>query len=83
MIGPPETSWAPRGGLAKTPVLLTNGDHDDWVPLERVRKTAEVFTAMGAAVDCQVYPGRAHEICDDEVVRARAILARLSESKLE
>lgn len=79
--GPPGCAWA-HGlgldgsglGLEGTPVLLSNGDHDDWVPWSRVEETAAVFRAMGADVTLRCYPGRAHLVSDDEIREARAIL---------
>lgn len=72
--GPPGSAWADDGDLDGTPVLLSNGDHDDWVPWSRVEETAAVFRAMGADVTLRLYPGRAHEVSDDEIREARTIL---------
>jgi len=75
--GPLGTSFAPTGALRGTPVLLTNGDRDGWVPLERSEQTAALFTAMGASVELRVYPGRAHLVSEEELALARPLLARL------
>ncbi|NKJ49034.1 hypothetical protein CIC12_20300 [Burkholderia sp. SG-MS1] len=77
LIGPQGTSWGCDGNLASTPVFLGNGDMDPWVPLWRTRETAEVFRSMGGAVVERTYPGRGHEVCDDEVAVARDILANV------
>jgi predicted esterase len=77
LIGPPETTWEPSGGLAGTPVLFATSDADKWVPLERVKKTAEVFRSMRAEVDLRVYPGRSHRVSDEEIEATRGLLARL------
>jgi phospholipase/carboxylesterase len=77
LIGPPGTTWATTGDLARTPVLLATSDVDAWVPLERVHESAAVFRAMGAAVDLRVYEGMEHVVSDDEIAAARALLAPL------
>ncbi|HTI67728.1 MAG TPA: alpha/beta hydrolase [Caulobacteraceae bacterium] len=76
LIGPPGTEWPAPGDLARTPVLLSNGDADPWVPWPRVETTARRFEAANAEVDLRLYPGRAHEVCDDEIAVGRAILDR-------
>jgi predicted esterase len=77
LIGPPETTWESSGNLSGTPVLFTTGDADDWVPLERVRETAEVFRKMRAEVDLRVYPGRGHAVSVDEMEATKSLLAGL------
>lgn len=75
LVGPEGSEWpTPAQALAGTSVLMTNGDTDPWVPLERTRASADVLRAMGASVDERVYGGRAHEIVEDEIVAVRAIL---------
>lgn len=75
LIGPEGTGWlAPADSLAGTPMLMTNGDSDPWVPLARTRTTADVFRAMGASVAERVYPSRAHEVNVDEVAAVRMFL---------
>lgn len=77
LIGPEETVWALTGTLADTPVLLANSDVDVWVPLSRTKETLEVFRAMGAAVQLQVYPGMEHEVNDEEIALGRALIEPL------
>ena len=72
--GPPGTVWTDGPGLDGTPVLLSNGDHDDWVPWSRVEETAAAFQRMGADVTLRLYPGRDHLVSDDEIREAKAIL---------
>jgi len=74
LIGPEETRWEPTGNLKGMPVFLSNGDEDPWVPLGRTRQTLEVFMAMGARVELKVYPGRSHEVSDDEIRISRTLL---------
>lgn len=79
LVGPPGTTWSDLGGrsLYGTPVLLAGSDGDALVPVSRVRETEVVLGAMGAAVDCLTYPGAEHVVSDDEIRRARPLLARL------
>jgi phospholipase/carboxylesterase len=74
LIGPPGTAWPARCRLRQTPVLLSGSEIDEWVPAWRSRETAEILAATGARVETVIYPDRPHDICDDEVVRARAML---------
>jgi phospholipase/carboxylesterase len=79
LIGPPGTIWRARARLPGVPVLLTGGDLDEWVPSARVRETAEVLAGLGAAVETVIYADRPHLVCEDEILRARALLnAQLS-----
>jgi predicted esterase len=75
LIGPEGTAWDRRGRLDETPVLLTAGDPDDWVPWSRMEETAAVFRAMGGRVSLTSYPGRDHLVCDDDIAAGRELLA--------
>jgi phospholipase/carboxylesterase len=77
LIGPPETTFSVSGSLDGTPALLATADPDAWVPVERVRQTAELFRAMNAEVDLRVYPGAGHLVTDDAARATQALLARL------
>ena len=84
LIGPPGTEWPPAGDLERTPVLFTNGDADPWVPWPRVQETARLFEAANAEVELRLYPGRDHEVVDDEIRLGRTILDRaLDRAKAE
>ena len=77
LIGPPGTVWRlapPAMTLGGLPVLLTGSDVDELVPASRVRETADVLSTLGADVTCHIYPGRAHAVCDEEIVEAREFL---------
>jgi phospholipase/carboxylesterase len=76
LFGPEGASWPGTGDLAGTPVLLSNGDRDGWVPWRRVEETGAVFRRMGAEVTLRLYPGRDHLVSDDEINEARAMLRR-------
>jgi predicted esterase len=75
LVGPAGHPWPVTGSMQGTPVLLSNGDADPWVPWSRVEETAQAFRAAGAAVETRLYPGREHLVSDDEAALARAMLA--------
>jgi predicted esterase len=72
--GPEGTSWACSADLAGTPVYVSCGDADPWIPWPRAEQTAEVFRAMGGRVTLQCFPGREHLVCDAEIEAAREML---------
>jgi phospholipase/carboxylesterase len=74
LIGPIGSDLHHAGSLVETPVLLSSGDPDPHVPWKRVQETAKEFTAMGAIVHTQRYPGRPHTILPEELQAARSLL---------
>lgn len=62
------------GSLAGTPAFVGCSDVDGHIPAERVRKTAEVLGALGAAVTLRLYPGMGHTINQDEIAAAQAMV---------
>ena len=77
VVGPPGTTFEPKeGAFAGMPVLLGGAEQDPFVPAWRMRETADVFAASGADVSFTLYPGAAHEVPDDQIARARAMLVR-------
>jgi predicted esterase len=66
------------GSLDGTPVFLGCSDVDPFIPLARVRESAEVMRRLGGAVDERIYPGAPHTIVPDEVEQVRQILARIA-----
>jgi predicted esterase len=67
----------PAGALDALPVLLTGTEQDDWIPVPRVERTAEVLDAAGAKVDMRIHPPSAHEVHDTEVVAFRRLVLGL------
>ncbi len=74
LIGAPGTEWAVPEGLAGVPVLVTGSDCDAYIPEARTRETAAHFAAVGARVDLQLYPGRAHIVSPPEVAAVAAMI---------
>ncbi len=66
------------GDLAATPVLIGCSDIDPHIPLERVRRSAEICRSLGAAVDERIYPGMGHTVNEDEVLWVRALLDQVA-----
>ena len=66
------------GSLAETPVLLGCSDVDFHIPLARVERTAQVFSALGAVVDKRIYPGMGHTVNQDEIEAIQRMLERLT-----
>jgi phospholipase/carboxylesterase len=81
LIGPPETKFDclsdGKRSLEGTPIFLGTSDIDTWVPVARVRETANVFENLGAQVKLAVYPNLEHLVNDEEIAEARPLLAAL------
>ena len=78
--GEEELTCPPAGALEGLPVLLTGAVDDEWIPLPRVRRTAEVLEAAGAQVDLRIHPAGEHEIRDEEVDALRQLVERVGPS---
>jgi phospholipase/carboxylesterase len=72
LIGENLVSENYSGDFAGTPVLLTTGDPDPHVPLERVEETVIILERLNASVLFKVYEGRPHTILDEELELANA-----------
>ena len=81
LIGPPGTAWTYGGSFVSTPVFLGCSEVDGHIPKERVLESAEVFERMGADVTVRLYPGMGHQINEDEIVHARAVMDRVLADK--
>jgi predicted esterase len=57
LIGPPGTTWPPRGSLDGTPVFLGCSDIDAHIPKQRVEESIAALQAMGGDVVGVIYPG--------------------------
>jgi phospholipase/carboxylesterase len=74
LIGPPDADLHHAGNLAGMPALFSSGDPDPHVPWSRVLASAKEFTAMGAEVETQRYPGRPHTVLPQEIEAARELI---------
>ncbi|SCZ06045.1 MULTISPECIES: alpha/beta hydrolase [unclassified Pseudomonas] len=78
LIGPEGMTWSTAADLSGTPVLMSNGDQDEWVPLQRTVETSAVFKEMRASnVQLNVFPDRPHLVSDEEIDSVRSLLQRL------
>lgn len=73
LIGPPDADLHHPGNLARMPALFSSGDPDPHVPWSRVVASAKQFSAMGADVETQRYPGRPHTVLPEEIESAREL----------
>jgi phospholipase/carboxylesterase len=74
LIGPKGADLHHEGDLEGMPALFSSGDPDPHVPWSRVLESAQQFTAMGAAVKTQRYPGRPHTVFPQETKAARDLI---------
>ena len=74
LIGPADADLHHAGDLAGMPALFSSGDPDPHVPWSRVMASAKEFTAMGAEVETQRYPGRPHTVLPQEIEAARELI---------
>jgi predicted esterase len=56
------------------PMYISTSDIDPIGPIFRMEETAQVFATAGAVVEVDLIIGRAHEISDAEIARARSLL---------
>ena len=67
----------PRQDLAGLSVYLSGSDKDPWIPLAAfAAATVELGTAR-ARLRTDVFPGRQHEVCDDEIAVLQSVLDQL------
>jgi len=69
-----EVARPAAGTLAGLPVLLTGTEEDAWVPVERVRWTAQLLAAGGASIDLRIHPPAEHRVHDEEVDALRELV---------
>ncbi|GAB3693216.1 alpha/beta hydrolase [Halorubrum pallidum] len=65
------------GPLADTPVALDSSAGDPYVPIERVRATADALERGGAAVDLRIDDGAGHGLADATTTRIGDRIAAL------
>lgn len=74
-IGPMNETREPMGKLMGTPAFLGCSDVDPHIPLQRVKETTSLLQSMDAQVTERIYAGMGHLINDDEIDRARDLVA--------
>src|SRR5687767_14585886 len=61
---------------ADLPIFMAHGSYDDIIPIERARKSREVLTQLGYAIDWHEYP-MPHSVCPEEIRDISRFLSRL------
>jgi predicted esterase len=74
LFGTEDQVHVPRASLDGVPVLITGHVDDDWVPVPRVERTAELLREAHARVQLCIYDDPEHQINDDEVAAVRRLL---------
>ncbi len=65
------------GDLQETPVFIGCSEKDPHIPLDRVDETEEVFSSLNADVMKEIYPGRSHEVNDDEIKKSLELISKV------
>jgi len=76
-IGPGGTDLSvpqANGRFDGMPAYFGAGAHDQWVPLDRVERTAAAYRSAGANVSVDVFDDDLHEIRPAEITRALSVL---------
>ena len=63
-----------QGDFQHTPILVTTGDPDPHVPLQRVKESVEILEGLKAEVSLRVYKGRPHTIQMEEIQLANELI---------
>jgi predicted esterase len=79
--GADELTRPAPGSLAGLAVLLTGTQGDAWVPVDRVRVSAEILGEAGAAVDLRISAPAPHEIHPEEVDALRRLVLSVAPSR--
>lgn len=58
----------------QTPILIATSNPDTHVPLDRVRKTAEILELKNAHVTLQIFENAGHQVLPEEIALARELL---------
>lgn len=67
----------PDAAPAGLPVYLSGSDADPWIPLDAMMAAAHNLARRGTRLRTDVFPGRAHEVCDAEIAMLQAALEDL------
>jgi phospholipase/carboxylesterase len=75
LIGADDEVGSSRGApITGTPIFIGCDEQDFHIPLERVQRSAQILSNLGAVVDARIYRGLGHAINADELEAARAII---------
>jgi phospholipase/carboxylesterase len=68
----------PTGLMSGLPVYLSAGGADPWIPLHAFAEAVTELGRAGAKLRADVFPGRAHEVCDAEVAMLDRVLSDMA-----
>ena len=71
----------PEDLAASIPVYASNGDEDPWVPLWAWNKARDAFLRQGARVRSDIFQGREHLVCDDEINAFSGLMTAVVEGR--
>lgn len=77
LIGADDELTGYEGSLNGTPVFLGCSNVDFHIPLERVHKTRDIMTGLGAVVDERIYEDMGHSINMDEISAVNMMIKSL------
>jgi phospholipase/carboxylesterase len=63
------------------PVYVSAGSADPWIPLAAFAQGVAEIGAVGAVLRTDVFPGRAHEVCNAEITMLDSVLADVAQSR--
>lgn len=62
------------GDFAGTPVLISSGNPDPHIPVDRIEESVEVLEKMNAKVDKRIFVNRPHIITNEEIDLANELI---------
>src|SRR5690606_2702294 len=62
------------GDFAGTPVLISSGNPDPHIPVDRIEESVEVLERMNAKVDKRIFVNRPHIITNEEIDLANELI---------
>lgn len=62
------------GNFEGTPIFIGSGNPDAHVPVERVKRSAEILDNMNASVRVEIYDNRPHTISKEELEQANKLI---------
>lgn len=63
-----------QGNFEQTPILISTSNPDSHVPLKRVKESGGQLESMNAKVRVVAYPGKPHNITDEEIELAGKLI---------
>jgi phospholipase/carboxylesterase len=75
-VGVPGDDW-PLALTPGLPVYLSAGSADPWIPVQAFADAAASLGQAEAALRCDVFPGRPHEVCATEIALLDNVLTDL------